>query len=97
LRPQARSQERNWMAHFYLAKAYNGMKDYAAAINAAKDCLKYRRNYGGANVEIGRALKGQGKVEAAKAAFTQALRDRGWRDQADYELKMIEFEKQGGN
>ena len=83
------------LGYFYLAKAHNAQGNHRAAIDAADASLKAKRGYGGALVEKGVAYKKLGNETRAIENFRLAARDRTWREQANYEIKMIEFEKQG--
>jgi RAQPRD family integrative conjugative element protein len=86
---------KNHYAFMYLAKCYNATGNLQGAILAGQGALKARRGFGGAYIEIGTAYKKMRNEAKAIENFKLATRDRTWRDQGNYELQMIEFEKQG--
>jgi tetratricopeptide (TPR) repeat protein len=56
------------------------------AIQAAEQCLNYRRNYAGAYFEIGSAYKKLGNEAKAREYFQKCLNDRAWQSAAQWEL-----------
>ena len=78
-----------WMPYYYLAIAYNQIKDPRSAIENANLCLKYRRNYGGAYIEIGDAYAQMGNDNKAIEEYSKALNDRSYRKLAEYKIDVV--------
>lgn len=81
--------KREWKAHWLLAQAYNAVGQPQNAIMSAENSTKIRRN-GGAYIEMGDAYQKIGSEAKAKQAYENALRDRRWRETAQYKIKMME-------
>ncbi len=81
-----------YTANFRLASVLNELKNYSEAKLAAKACIDIKRKYAGAWYELGVAEKNLGNKAAAKIAFKEASKDRKWKKNAQYEIKMLDKE-----
>ena len=81
--------ERNWKAYYYLAEAQNRLGECGHAKEAATKCLKIRRNYAPALMELGDAYACLGEEEQALGAYEKAKRDSRWRELAAYKIDSI--------
>ncbi len=81
-------------SYLMLAELYNDQGEYQKALDAANNALKHRGrrsriSKGAIYYYKGLALKGLGKKEEAKTSFKLALTDRQYKQNAKYELKML--------
>ena len=77
------------MHYYYLAIAYNQLKDPGNAIENAQKCLKYRRNFPPAFIEIGDAYNQLGNEKMAIEFYSKCLNNRTYRKLAEYKIDMI--------
>lgn len=83
------SIEKNYLSFYYLAKAYNQLNDPNSAIQSGENCLKHRKNFAAAFLEIGDAYKQKGNEETAIQWYEKAKNDRRYRKLAEYKIDMI--------
>ena len=81
--------KKEWKAYWLLAQSYNAVGQPQNAIMSAESSAKIRRN-GGAYIEMGDAYQKIGSEAKAKQSYENALRDRNWRETAQYKIKMME-------
>ena len=72
-----------------MASAYNQKSDFQNGLISAKKALAIKAKNGAASFYAGEASKELGQKTKALAFFTQAARDRRWKQAANYEIKMI--------
>ncbi len=81
-------------SYLMMAELYTDKGQFQKALEAANNALKYRGkrskiSKGAVYYYKGLALKGLGKKEEAKKSFNLALTDRQYKQNAKYELKML--------
>jgi len=83
--------EKDAMSWYHLASAYNNIGECESAQEAARNSTEYKKNFGGAWVELGVSnwCNGKGNKIAAVNALEKARKDRSWRKIAEYEMDKI--------
>ena len=83
--------EKDAMSWYRLASAYNNLGECVSAQEAARTSTEYKKNFGGAWVELGVSTwcNGKGNKIAAVNALEKARKDRSWRKIAEYEMDRI--------
>ncbi|MCK4966837.1 tetratricopeptide repeat protein [bacterium] len=81
--------KKNYLPYYYLAVAYNQLNDPGSAIDSANKCLRYRRNYAAAYMEIGDAHLKRRNEKLAIQAYSKAAKNRSYRKIAEYKIDMI--------
>lgn len=81
-----------YIANFRLASVYNSQKKYDLAKLAAEASIDIKKNYAASWYELGLAEKGLGNRGGAKFAFEKAAKDKKWRKNANFEIKLLEKE-----
>ncbi len=77
--------------YYRLSSVYNIMEDFEKARDAAKECLRIKRNYAAAMCELGIAEMNMCNKVAAEDAFTKAKKDRNYRKFAGDYLKNLNY------
>lgn len=75
--------------YLYLARAYNGLTNYSAALTAATRSLNKRKNWAPALIEKGDALKGLNRNKDAVMAYREAATDARWKSVAEYRINEL--------
>lgn len=81
-----------YVANFRLASAYNEQKKHEMAKLAAEASIDIKPKYAASWYELGLAEKAMGNRARAKIAFQNAAKDKKWRKNANYEIKLLEKE-----
>lgn len=84
-------EPKNDAAYLALARSYVEKGSYNEAIEAADNALKYRKSIpkGGIYYYKGLALKNLGKINEAKLAFQEGLKDPTYKAVCSYEIKSL--------
>ena len=82
-------KKKYWVPYYYLAVAYNRLNDPGSAIDNARKCLRYKRNYAPAYIEIGEAYEKKGNEKLAIQAYSKAAKNRSYRKLAEYKIDVI--------
>jgi len=78
-----------YLSPYNLAFIYNNKKEYEQALKYAEQSLEMKKNFGGALLEKGKALKGMGQEQKALEVFNEARKDRIWRPLAEHQINII--------
>ncbi|HDQ45606.1 MAG TPA: tetratricopeptide repeat protein [bacterium] len=77
-------------AYYRLAKAFNATGRYSDAIRNAEQAIEHRRElHGPAQIEIGEAHEKLGDKAKAMTAYTEAAKDRRYKNYADYKIEQL--------
>ncbi len=85
------AQPTHAQAYYLLSIAYNRTDQSSQAEESARKAIQHKTRgaKGGENLELGIALRRQGRVNEARAAFQEAVKDPRYRRNAEYELEEL--------
>ena len=75
---------------FNLASAYNYLKEWDKAAEAAQSCIDIKKRFGGGWLELGIAEMGKKNKTRAKRHFEEARKDREWKFMAERKIDEID-------